>query len=111
MNDILLLLRLLLHLRVAMAPATLAKIFKMDGCPQIERRSSITVYTLNCHILNQIRRLCGSPKTQRVQSTYIVECRVSVLGIGIMIWKTIPHNTTYLGPFGERTVEGSGLLF
>ena len=32
--------------------------------------------------------------TQRVQSTYIVECRVSVLGIVIMIWESIPHNST-----------------
>ena len=32
--------------------------------------------------------------TQRVQSTYIVECRVSILGIVIMIWGSIPHNST-----------------
>ena len=36
-----------------------------------------------------------SCKSQRVQSTYIiVECRVSVLGIVIMIWESIPHNST-----------------
>ena len=33
-------------------------------------------------------------KTQRVQSTYMVECRVSILGITIMIWGGIPHNST-----------------
>ena len=31
---------------------------------------------------------------QRVQSTYIVECRVSILGIVIMIWESTPHNST-----------------
>ena len=33
-------------------------------------------------------------KTQRVQSTYIVDCRVSILGIHIMIWESIPHKST-----------------
>ena len=37
--------------------------------------------------------------SQRVQSTYIVECRVSILGITIMIWEGIPHNST-LDPLG-----------
>ena len=32
--------------------------------------------------------------TQRVQSTYIVECRVSMLGTVVMIWENIPHNST-----------------
>ena len=36
-------------------------------------------------------RVC---QTQRVQSTYMVECRVSILGITIMIWGGIPHNGT-----------------
>ena len=31
---------------------------------------------------------------QRVQGTSIVECRVSILGITIMIWGSIPHNST-----------------
>ena len=29
-----------------------------------------------------------------IQSTYIVECRVSILGITIMIWESIPYNGT-----------------
>ena len=37
--------------------------------------------------------------TQRVQSTSIVECRVSVLGIVIMILGKYPPEQ-YLGPFG-----------
>ena len=37
---------------------------------------------------------------QRVQGTYIVECRVSILGNTIMIWGGIPRNM-YVGPFGE----------
>ena len=32
--------------------------------------------------------------TQRVLSTYIIECRVSILGITIMIWGSISHNST-----------------
>ena len=32
--------------------------------------------------------------TQRVQSTNMVECRVSILGITIMIWGSSPHNST-----------------
>ena len=36
----------------------------------------------------------GGAPSQRVQGTYIVECRVSILGIAIMIWESIPHNTT-----------------
>ena len=37
-------------------------------------------------------RDCRAP---RVQSTYnIVECRDSILGIVIMLWKGIPHNST-----------------
>ena len=32
--------------------------------------------------------------TQRVLSTYMVECRVSILGLTIMIWGGMPHNST-----------------
>ena len=35
--------------------------------------------------------------------TYIVECRVSILGITIMIWEGIPHNST-LDPLGIDTL-------
>ena len=42
-----------------------------------------------------------SIRTQRVQSTYIVECRVSILGIPIMIWGSIPHNSAQ-DPSGEE---------
>ena len=38
--------------------------------------------------------VCGFRLTQRVQSNYIVECRASILGITIMIWGSIPHNST-----------------
>ena len=38
--------------------------------------------------------------TQRVQSTDIVECRVSVLGVAIMIWGRMPQNSTK-DPLGE----------
>ena len=34
----------------------------------------------------------------RVQGTYKVECRVSIFGIVIMIWESIPIK--YLGTFG-----------
>ena len=37
--------------------------------------------------------------SQRVLSTYMVECRVSILGIIIMVWEGIPHNST-LDPLG-----------
>ena len=37
--------------------------------------------------------------TQRVLSTYMVECRVSILGITIMVREGIPHNST-LDPLG-----------
>ena len=37
-----------------------------------------------------LKGLIRLPQTQRVQSTYMVECRVSVLGIIIMIWGSIP---------------------
>ena len=30
---------------------------------------------------------------RRVQSTYILECRGSIIGIATMIWGSIPHNT------------------
>ena len=33
--------------------------------------------------------------SQRVLSTYMVESRVSVLGVTIMIWGSMPHNSTY----------------
>ena len=33
-------------------------------------------------------------QAQRVQRTYIVECRVSILGITITLWVSIPHNNT-----------------
>ena len=33
-------------------------------------------------------------KTQRVQSTNTVECRVAILGIAIMILGSSPHNST-----------------
>ena len=32
--------------------------------------------------------------TQRVQSTYIVECGGSILGLATMIWGSILHNST-----------------
>ena len=31
---------------------------------------------------------------QRVLGAYMVECRVFALGIRIMIWGSIPHNST-----------------
>ena len=38
----------------------------------------------------------------------MVECRVSILGITIMIWGSIPHNSTQ-DPLGELSrVEGLG---
>ena len=40
------------------------------------------------------RVLCQLLLSQSVLSTYIVECRVSMLGITIMIWGSIPHNST-----------------
>ena len=50
------------------------------------------------HVLQQIQRspVCrwSRSATQRVQRTYIVECRVSILGITIMIWGSIPHTST-----------------
>ena len=45
----------------------------------------------------------GNHSPKRVQSTYIVECRVSILGIGIMIWESIPIKK-YLGSLGSRKV-------
>ena len=42
---------------------------------------------------------------QRARSTYMVECRVSILGITIMVWEGIPHNST-LDPLGlEKALE------
>ena len=40
--------------------------------------------------------------SQRVLSTYMVECKVSILGITTMVWEGIPHNST-LGPLGVNT--------
>ena len=39
---------------------------------------------------NRIRMVLS----QKVQSTNIVECRVSILVITIVIWGSIPHNST-----------------
>ena len=36
----------------------------------------------------------GNVEPKGVQSTYTVECRVSIFGITIMIWGSIPHNST-----------------
>ena len=36
----------------------------------------------------------------RVQSTHMVQCRVSILGITIMIWGSMPQNSTK-HPFGS----------
>ena len=33
--------------------------------------------------------------TQRILSTYIVECRVSIKRIAIMVWAGIPHVSTW----------------
>ena len=41
---------------------------------------------------------------QIVLSTYIVECRVSILGITIMIWESIPHTSTW-NPLGSYLAE------
>ena len=42
--------------------------------------------------------MCPKPQDfinePRVQSTYIVGCRVSILGSRIWIWESIPHNST-----------------
>ena len=46
----------------------------------------------------------GSPKGPKY--LYIVECRVSILGITIMIWDGIPHNST-LDPKGSAILQGS----
>ena len=35
-----------------------------------------------------------SQNSQRVLSTYMVECRVSIIGITIMLWVSIPHTGT-----------------
>ena len=61
-------------------------------CETKERNTPMTVR-------DAVRRAPGLESTlsvfsQRVQSTYIVECRVSVLGIVVMIWESIPHNST-----------------
>ena len=39
--------------------------------------------------------------TQRVLSTYIVESRVSIIGITIMVWVSVPHIGTW-DPLGNR---------
>ena len=62
-------------------------------------------YILSCRIHLQtiqypslLIQTFATPKpetlTQRVLSTYIVECGVSILGITTMIWGSIPHNST-----------------
>ena len=51
-------------------------------------------------------------QAQRVQSTDIVDSRVSILGLVIMIWEFIPHNSTQ-DPLGtklsRRTVDNAEL--
>ena len=44
--------------------------------------------------------------SQRVQSTYIVECRDSILRITMMVWRSVPHNGTWdhLGLFATSTI-------
>ena len=44
---------------------------------------------------------------QKVLSTYMVECRVSILGITIMVWEGIPHNST-LDPLGSKFIQVAG---
>ena len=38
---------------------------------------------------------------QRVQSNYIVECRVSLVGIAVLIWGSMPHNSAW-DPLGRN---------
>ena len=37
---------------------------------------------------------CPKPYSQRVQSTYMVQSRVSVVVISLMVWVSIPHMGT-----------------
>ena len=79
------------------------RLCRMCETPGTSRSYYALVYEAPC--LTTLKVHIGK-KTQGVQSTYIVECRVSILGITIMIWEGTPHNQ-YLGPFVKNMEIGA----
>ena len=68
--------------------STIAAVRVARGIRVAERATMITVLWVK----GTVRALyCKYPNGP---STYLVECRVSVLGITIMPWGSIPHNCT-----------------
>ena len=72
----------------------------MSHSPTFEQTTKILIQT-NTQVKpkNYITKILANDilqetLTQRVQSTYVVECRVSILGITIMILGSIPHSST-----------------
>ena len=50
-------------------------------------------------------------RTQSVLGTYIVECRVSIIGMTIMIWgESIPHSSTWDPGTSTRTLRSTAQL-
>ena len=47
--------------------------------------------------------------SQRVLSTYMVECKISIFGITIMIWGSMPHNSTE-DPLGFAAIKPTRTL-